>query len=86
MARIRFSSNFDRHAATTVRDFAGTTVRSVLGDFFDEWPQLQGVILDDRGAVRPHVRVFVDGQPISDREHLSDAVSACGVIFVTEAT
>ena len=85
MARIRFSTNLDRQVTMTARDYAGSTVHAVFNEFFAEWPHLRVLIVDDRGAVRSHVRVFVDGQPIADPERLSDSVAACGVVFVTSA-
>lgn len=39
----------------------GTTVEGVLGSLFTRHPGLRGHIVDEAGAVRPHVSVFVDG-------------------------
>jgi hypothetical protein len=42
-------------------------------------------VLDDQGAVRAHMVVFVDGHQIRDRRHLSDPVSPDGEIYVAQA-
>jgi len=42
-------------------DVTGTTVAEALGSLFEAKPGLRNHILDDGGAVRPHVSVFVDG-------------------------
>lgn len=40
---------------------SGSTVTEVLNDLFARQPGLRGHILDEKGAVRPHVAVFVNG-------------------------
>jgi molybdopterin synthase sulfur carrier subunit len=40
---------------------AGDTVEEALADLFARHPGLRNHILDDSGAIRPHVSVFVDG-------------------------
>jgi molybdopterin converting factor small subunit len=39
----------------------GTTVAEALGDLFSSSPGLRNHIVDETGAIRPHVSVFVDG-------------------------
>ena len=39
----------------------GSTVAEALGDLFSSSPGLRTHILDELGAIRPHVSVFVDG-------------------------
>ena len=42
-------------------------------------------MLDEQGALRPHMVIFVDNEPIHDRVQLSDAVSPDGELFVMQA-
>jgi hypothetical protein len=51
------------HAANTElsHEVDGTSVEEVLGSLFTLHPGLRGHIVDEGGAVRPHVSVFVDG-------------------------
>ncbi len=42
-------------------------------------------MLDEQGAVRPHMVVFVDGRQVRDRQHLSDLVPRDGEIYVAQA-
>jgi sulfur-carrier protein len=41
---------------------AGATVAEALDDLFSSLPGLRNHVLDERGSVRPHVSLFVDGQ------------------------
>ena len=62
-------------------DVAGTTVADALGDLFEAQPGLRNHILDDSGAIRPHVSVFVDGRQSS----LDDSVDTNSEIRVLHA-
>jgi sulfur carrier protein ThiS len=63
----------------------GDTVRSVLESVFAQNPRLRGYILDDQNRLRRHVVVFVNGEPVQDRERLSDAVQGSSEVFVMQA-
>jgi sulfur-carrier protein len=60
-------------------------VREVLEGVFADNPRLRGYIVDERGALRRHMIVFVDGRQISDRERLSDRVGPRSEIYVMQA-
>ncbi|MBX7103477.1 MAG: hypothetical protein K1X57_05325 [Gemmataceae bacterium] len=47
--------------------------------------ELRGYVLDDRGVVRKHVAIFVNGEPISDRVALADPVGPTDDIWVIQA-
>jgi hypothetical protein len=63
----------------------GETLRDVLDESFARNPRLRGYILDEHGAVRHHVAIFVDGQLVRDRIHLTDLVSPRSEIYVMQA-
>jgi sulfur-carrier protein len=42
-------------------------------------------VLDDQGAVRRHVNVFINGQPVRDRDRLTDPVAPRDEIYVFQA-
>lgn len=85
MADVAFTPNLQRHVECPRRDAPGTTVREVLEGVFADNPRLRGYIVDERGALRRHMIVFVDGRQISDRERLSDRVGPRSEIYVMQA-
>ena len=85
MARVAFTPNLRRHVDCPEVDAAGDTVRRVLDEVFAVNPRLRGYVLDDQGALRRHMMIFVDGQQIVDRTGLSDPVGAAAEIFVMQA-
>jgi len=48
-------------------------------------PPLRSYVLEDDGAVRKHIAVWVDGEPLRDRQTLGDAVTADGEVYVMQA-
>jgi hypothetical protein len=63
-----------RHVACPPIEVEGSTARAVLDAAFIARPDLRGYVLDDQGALRQHLALFVDGAPLRDRQRLTDGV------------
>ena len=85
MPRVEFTAHLRRHLEVRDTETTGTTVREALESVFSDQPRLRGYVLDDTGALRRHVVVFVDGDQITDRVHLSDPVGAASTVHVLQA-
>jgi hypothetical protein len=85
MARVIFTRNIQRHVACPPADVAGATVAEVLAGVFAANPAARGYVLDDQGALRKHMALFVDGAAVADRERLSDPVGPASEIYVIQA-
>ena len=85
MARVVFTPNIQRHVACPESSAHGATVREVLERVFAGNPRARNYILDDQGALRRHMNVFVDGRAVRDRRGLSDPVSSDASIYVIQA-
>lgn len=85
MPRLVFTANLQRHVSCPPVVVPGATVREVLTAAFAGNPRAEGYVLDERGALRPHMVVFVDGVAVSDRRTLSDAVGGASEVHVMQA-
>lgn len=85
MPTVHFTSNLRRHVDCPSVESTGGTVKAVLDGAFSANPRLRTYVLDDQGGLRKHMRILVDGQAISDRDRLSDAVSPASVVWVMQA-
>jgi len=85
MPMVTFTPNIQRHVNCPPTKVEGETVRQVLDAVFHENPRARAYVLDEQGAVRPHMVVFVDGRQVLDRQHLSDPVPRDGEIYVAQA-
>ncbi len=80
-----FAKAFRRHVECPVERVDGSTVRAVLDAYFERHPAARSYVLDDAGAVRKHVAVFVGDDLVSDRASLCDAVADDGRVHVFQA-
>lgn len=85
MASLAMSPHFRTHVDVVPTRIDGATVREALDSLFEQNPRLRGYVLDDRGAVRRHVVVFLDGGSVKDRVGLSDPLPPDGEIFLMQA-
>jgi hypothetical protein len=85
MPTVSFTPNIQRHVSCPPIGVEGKTVRQALDAVFRENPRARGYVLDEQGAVRPHMVVFVNGHQIRDRQHLSDPVARDTEIYVAQA-
>ena len=85
MPRVTFTANIQRHVPCPPCEAAGGTVREVLDAVFEGNPRARGYVLDEQGALRQHMNVFVDGSQVRDRNTLSDVVDPDGEVYVMQA-
>ncbi len=85
MARVRFTENIQRHVQCPPCESPGRTVREVLDAVFRTNGRARGYVLDERGEVRRHMIVFVDGKAVTDRRGLTDPVTDGSEVYVMQA-
>jgi sulfur-carrier protein len=85
VARVCFTQNLARHVRCPDADASGATVREVLDSYFAAHPQARSYVLDEHGALRPHVVVFVGATRASDRTAHADAVTPDAELWVMQA-
>ena len=85
MATVFFTSSMRQHVPFPETQSPGGTVREVLDGVFAANPQARHYLLDHSSTLRKHIVIFVDGDMISDRVHLSDAVGETSAIHVFQA-
>ena len=56
-----------------------------LDRLFDVHPGLRGYVLDERGAIRHHVAIFVDGDAVRDKQRPTQALRKDSEIYVMQA-
>ncbi|MBI1349247.1 MoaD/ThiS family protein [bacterium] len=85
MATVRFTPHLRMHLDCPDTNAAGETVAEVLQHVFRDRPKLAGYLLDDQGAVRKHVTIFVNNETVRDRQRLTDPVGPHDEVFVFQA-
>jgi molybdopterin synthase sulfur carrier subunit len=85
VAEVSFTTALERFVSAPACTVLATTVRDALEEVFRENPRLRGYVLDDQGRLRKHVMVFVDGEPVADRDRLADRLDAGAKVVVMQA-
>ena len=90
MARVVLASALSRWlpqpaAGEVALEVDGATVGAVLDGLFARHPNLRGYVVDEHGAVRHHVAVFVDGRSLRDKRNLAQPLPPDAEIHVIQA-
>jgi len=85
MPTVSFTSALQRFLSAAPARVEGATVGEALDAVFRTRPALRGYVLDDQRAVRRHVAVYVNGEPVRDRIRLTDPVGPDDEIYVFQA-
>ena len=85
MASVVFTPALRRFLRAPDTRVVGATVAEALEGVFEANPALRSYVLDDQGALRRHVAVYVNGEPVRDRTGLGDPVARDDEIYVFQA-
>jgi molybdopterin converting factor small subunit len=85
MVRVGFTQNLKRHVECPPCEVAGSNVRAVLDAVFAQNPRARGYVLDEHGAIRKHMNVYINGVAVVDRAGLSDRVDDGDEVYIFQA-
>ena len=85
MVQVVFTANLKRHVACPPARVTGNTVAEALDHVFNDNPTLRRYVLDDQGALRKNMVIFVDGHALKDRRTLADTLGDDSELFVMQA-
>jgi molybdopterin synthase sulfur carrier subunit len=75
----------ERPAGEVGLEIDGASVGEVLEGLFTRHPNLRGYVVDEQGAVRHHVAVFVDGDALRDKRTLTQPLAERAEVYVMQA-
>jgi hypothetical protein len=86
VAAVTFTPHLQRFfPALAESSIDSPTLRALVTALEAEHPGLAGYLVDDRGRLRAHVTIFVDGRPLADREALTDAIGKDTRVYIAQA-
>ncbi|MEM1121028.1 MAG: MoaD/ThiS family protein [Bacteroidota bacterium] len=86
MATIKFTAALKRFFPNlTEIEVDGTTVAEALRATEAQYPGITEYLLDERGAVRQHMNIFVKGELIADRTTLQDKLGENDEVVIFQA-
>ena len=85
MAEVHFTSWLRELVPDGPLTAEGTTVGDALAAVFEERPLVRGYVLDDRGRLRKHVCIFVDGARLKNADALGRNIGPQTKLHVMQA-
>jgi sulfur-carrier protein len=86
MAVVKFTPNLKRFFPDLCEvEVEGANVAEVVAAVDARWEGLADYIIDERGALRKHVNIFIGEDLIHDKQTLSDAVSQNTRVYIMQA-
>ena len=85
MPTVSFTRALERFLTAPPTAVEGATVGAALAAVFASRPALRGYVLNDQGALRRHVAIYVNGRLVNDRIGLTDPVGPRDEIYVFQA-
>ena len=86
MATINFTSALKRfYPNLKPVHVKATTIGEILLELNAVYPNLSDFLMDEHGALRQHINVFIGDSMINDRENLADSVSEKDDILIFQA-
>ena len=85
MPTVAFAPALTRHVACPPQDVAAPNLKLALDAAFEAAPAMRGYVLDEQGAVRKHVAVFVNARMIASRSDLDQPLAPADKVMVIQA-
>jgi sulfur-carrier protein len=82
---LRVAPHLQRHVPCPDLQLAAGSLAELLDAAFAQAPALRAYVLDEQGAVRKHVAVFINGEMHTQRGDLSRLVAAGSKVDVIQA-
>ena len=85
MPTVEFAPALTRHVPCPPQAVSAGTLRAALEAAFLAAPALKNYVLDEQGAVRKHVAVFINARMIASRTELDVALEPGDKVSVIQA-
>ncbi len=86
MAQVKFTPNLKRFFPDLCEcEIDAANVAEIVAAVDQRWRGLGDYIIDEQGALRKHVNIFVGDELLRDKQTLSDRVSADSKVFIVQA-
>ena len=85
MAKVTLTANLKKYFPHHDLVIPGDTVFAVLQKMDEIRPHFSSYILEDNGAIRRHVNIFIDGKMLRDKSHVVVPVDHENQIHIMQA-
>lgn len=86
MPKVELTNHLKRFFPTLgPQTLSASTVAELVRALDGRFPGIMGYLVDERGSLRKHVNIFIDGEMVVDRAGLGDALDERSEVFIAQA-
>ena len=85
MAHLFFTQQLARFTRVPQLESEASDLRAALDTAFAVNPRLRSYVLDDQGALRANVTIFIDGRRCHNTQRLDDPLRPDSQVYVLQA-
>jgi len=86
MPVVKFTANLKRfYPNLEAMQVNATTVAAVLAAVEAKHQGIRDYIVDEQGALRKHVNIFIGNEMVQDRQSLNDALTDTDEVYIMQA-
>ena len=87
MPAVKFTTHLEKFFPGVTKGVSveAQTVAEAVSALDQRFPGLADYLVDEQGALRKHVNIFVDDNLIHDRQTLSDPLTAANRVYIFQA-
>jgi molybdopterin converting factor small subunit len=87
MPAVKFTTHLEKFFPGVTKGVTveAATVAEVVAALDGRFPGLAAYLVDEQGALRKHVNIFVDDDLIQDRQRLTDPLTDSNRVYIFQA-
>ena len=86
MPRVRFTYALQRFYPTLSEEQCEAgNLKNLLDEIDQTYPGIRAYLIEDSGAIRKHVNIFLDGKLLRDRGHLEHNLEGVQEVYIMQA-
>ena len=85
LVKVTLTANLQKYFPRAKFEIEASSVKQVLEKMDEERPLFSRYVLEDNGAIRKHVNIFVDGEVVRDKSHVNIALKSGAQVHIMQA-
>jgi sulfur-carrier protein len=85
LVKVTLTANLQKYYPQAKFDMSASSVKDLLKKMDEVRPYFSAYILEDNGAIRKHVNIFINGEVVRDKSHVEIPLEAGTQVHIMQA-
>ena len=85
LVKVALTANLQKYFPRSKFEIEASSVKELLRKMDAERPHFSSYIVEDNGAIRKHVNLFIDGEVVRDKSHVDIPLKAGSQVHIMQA-